>query len=129
MMKHSKQRDSIQAFLMTRSDHPTAESVYMNIREEFPRISLATVYRNLSLLAELGEIKKISYANGPDRFDPNVEPHNHFRCDCCGALLDLDMENLGFIDEMARQTFCGKIHGHSLFFHGVCPDCLESTVS
>ena len=58
--KRSKQRDSIQRFLQTRKDHPTAEVVYQNIREEIPNISLGTVYRNLSLLSEMGEIQKIS---------------------------------------------------------------------
>ena len=51
MLKHSKQRDAIEQFLATRYDHPTAETVYLNLREDYPKISLATVYRNLSLLA------------------------------------------------------------------------------
>ena len=50
--KKSKQRDAIIKFLMTRKDHPTADMVYMNIKEEFPKISLGTVYRNLALLSE-----------------------------------------------------------------------------
>ena len=53
-IKHSKQRDSIKTCLMGRRDHPTADAVYMSIREEFPNISLGTVYRNLNLLVELG---------------------------------------------------------------------------
>ena len=57
MLKHSKQRDAIEQFLATRYDHPTAETVYLNLRKEYPKISLATVYRNLSLLAELGNIQ------------------------------------------------------------------------
>lgn len=47
MLKRSKQRESIKKFLISRYDHPTAETVYMNIKEEFPNISLGTVYRNL----------------------------------------------------------------------------------
>ena len=58
MLKHSKQRDAIEQFLATRYDHPTAETVYLNLREDYPKISLATVYRNLSLLAELGIFRK-----------------------------------------------------------------------
>lgn len=57
MLKYSKQRESIKNFLVTRYDHPTAETVYLNIRKEFPNISLGTVYRNLNLLAEIGEIQ------------------------------------------------------------------------
>ena len=67
MLKYSKQRESIKNFLVTRYDHPTAETVYLNIRKEFPNISLGTVYRNLSLLTELGEVIKISFPRGLDR--------------------------------------------------------------
>lgn len=58
MMKYSRQREAIKAYLMERQDHPTAEMVYMSVRETNPKISLGTVYRNLSLLVSLGEIQK-----------------------------------------------------------------------
>lgn len=68
-IKHSKQRDSIKTCLMGRRDHPTADAVYMSIREEFPNISLGTVYRNLNLLVDLGEIQKLTWRQwaGPVR--------------------------------------------------------------
>ena len=128
MLKHSKQRDCIQTFLMSRYDHPTAETVYLNIREDFPKISLATVYRNLSLLAELGEIQKISTGNGPDRFDAVTASHNHFVCNCCGNVIDLEMESISHIDEIARKSFQGTIEGHSIHFYGSCPDCLAKNM-
>ena len=84
MLKRSKQRESIKKFLISRYDHPTAETVYMNIKEEFPNISLGTVYRNLSLLADIGEIQKLSTGIGPDRVDGNPKPHYHFICKECG---------------------------------------------
>ena len=85
-MKYSRQRESIKNFLSTRKDHPTADAVYMNIRKEYPNISLGTVYRNLSLLASVGEIQKISCGDGVDHFDPNADPHYHFVCRDCGAV-------------------------------------------
>lgn len=54
VIKHSKQRDAIHNFLMSRKDHPTAETVYANVIKEFPNISLGTVYRNLSFLVDNG---------------------------------------------------------------------------
>ena len=59
MIKYSRQRESIKSSLMQRYDHPTAETVYLDIKEEFPNISLGTVYRNLNNLVEKGDIKKI----------------------------------------------------------------------
>ena len=58
MIKRSRQREAIRQCLTGRYDHPTAETVYMSIKDEFPNISLGTVYRNLSLLSDLGEVQK-----------------------------------------------------------------------
>lgn len=125
MLKYSRQRESIKNFLCTRYDHPTAETVYMNIKEEFPNISLGTVYRNLALLSEIGEIQKLSTGIGPDRFDGNPAPHYHFICNCCGSVLDLDVEGLDHINILAGQHFSGEISGHITYFYGKCPDCVR----
>lgn len=59
-LKYSRQRESIKVCLQGRKDHPTADMLYTDVRKEFPNISLGTVYRNLSLLSELGEIKRLT---------------------------------------------------------------------
>ena len=79
-LKYSRQRESIKDFLTTRTDHPTAEHPDENMKLIYPNISLGTVYRNLSLLSDLGEIKKLASFGGADRFDGRVEPHCHFIC-------------------------------------------------
>ena len=63
-LKYSRQRESIKANLMSRHDHPTADALYASIREEFPNISLGTVYRNLNLLTDIGEALKIATPDG-----------------------------------------------------------------
>ncbi|MDE6964875.1 MAG: transcriptional repressor, partial [Lachnospiraceae bacterium] len=89
-LKHSKQRDSIKEFLSTRKDHPTADVVYMNVRKSFPNISLGTVYRNLTLLADIGEIARLRIGDGADHFDYDTSPHYHFVCLECGEVSDFD---------------------------------------
>lgn len=121
-IKYSRQRESIKLFLMNRKDHPTADMVYMNVREEFPHISLGTVYRNLSLLAKLGEITKIS-TDGPDRFDANQEPHYHFICKHCQSVLDMDIPLVKQLETKAAQGFDGVIQSHTATFYGICPQC------
>ncbi len=123
MIKFSRQRESIKNNLMGRTDHPTAETVYSDIRQEYPNISLGTVYRNLSLLADLGEIQKISTENGPDRFDGNPKPHYHFFCTNCNSVLDLKMKNIDLINVIAAEEFSGFIEGHITRFYGLCPEC------
>ncbi len=126
MLKYSKQRESIKNFLVIRYDHPTAETVYLNIRREFPNISLGTVYRNLNLLAEIGEIQKLSPGIGPDRFDGNPAPHYHFICRHCGCVMDLTVSGLDHINILAGQDFDGEIEGHITYFYGACPSCKAS---
>ena len=126
MIKRSRQREAIQKCLAGRYDHPTAEMVYMSIKDEFPSISLGTVYRNLSLLSDLGEIQKIPVGGGPDRFDGNPVPHYHFSCRKCKCVLDLDMSQQEQLDELAGKKFPGIIEEHSILFTGICPNCMET---
>ena len=123
MIKHSKQRDSIMEFLRERKDHPTADTVYMNVRKTFPSISLGTVYRNLTLLADIGEIARIRVGDGVDHFDADTSPHYHFICNECGSVIDLDMEDMVFINETANKNFDGLIEGHITYFYGKCGSC------
>ncbi len=127
-MKYSRQRAAILSFLRSRRDHPTAELVYSNVKEEFPNISLGTVYRNLNQLAEAGMIAKHSFGGvGIDHFDYNTSPHYHFVCSCCSAVIDLPVDHRVFsaIDAEAARNFDGLIQEHRLYFCGVCKDCLD----
>ncbi len=124
-LKYSRQREAIKLFLKERKDHPTADLVYHNIKKEFPNISLGTVYRNLSLLAELKEINKISYGSNPDHFDHDMHPHYHFICSECNSIIDLDIPELDEINLSASTHFDGQIDGHNLFFYGKCKSCAE----
>ena len=123
-LKHSRQRDCIKEFLMSRKDHPTADMVYAHVREEFPHISLGTVYRNLSLLSEIGEIRKIT-CNGPDRFDANVMPHYHFTCNTCGCVEDLEFKQEPDFSGLFPMNFGGFIEETNLEFNGTCASCIK----
>jgi len=122
-LKYSRQREAIKSFLMTRKDHPTADVVYENLRKEFPNISLGTVYRNLTLLSDMGELLRIRVGDGMDHFDATTTPHNHFICQCCGRVIDLEMNALTSANEAAQRNFSGTIEGHVIYFYGTCEDC------
>ena len=113
-------------FLMTRKDHPTADVVYMNVRRQNPNISLGTVYRNLTLLADSGEILRLRLGDGVDHFDADTSPHYHFVCSECGSVIDLEMESIEDITTVAGAHFKGKIAGHVTYFYGTCENCMET---
>lgn len=125
--RHSRQRELIKAFLNTRKDHPSAEIVYKNVRSQNPRISLGTVYRNLTLLAEDGEIIRFNVGDGVDRFDADTSPHCHFVCRKCGQVQDLQACSIDSITDAASKAFHGRILGHVTYFFGLCCDCYGQT--
>jgi len=122
-LKHSKQREMIKDFLMSRHDHPTADVVYMNVRQQNPNISLGTVYRNLTLLADIGEIQRLRLGDGVDHFDADTSPHYHFVCSDCGSVIDLKMKSIDNITDVAGEDFDGNITGHVTYFYGSCGHC------
>ncbi|MCD8082691.1 MAG: transcriptional repressor [Clostridiales bacterium] len=123
-LKHSRQRESIKMCLMGRKDHPTADALYASIREEYPRISLGTVYRNLNLLVELGEIQKLTCGDGKDHFDADTSPHYHLVCRRCDAVSDLPLPPVPGLDEQAQACTDGCIDSHAIYFYGTCAECL-----
>ena len=125
-LKYSRQREAIKSFLMSTKEHPTADAVYSKIREEYPNISLGTVYRNLALLVELGEAVKVPSMDGCDHFDGDVSTHYHFICTGCGAISDLTEEQVGDLTGFKNRInsgFEGEIEGVSVHFHGKCHSC------
>lgn len=130
-LKYSRQRASIKKYLMSTTEHPTADTVYLHVREEFPHISLGTVYRNLNLLADTGEAVKISTPNGGDRFDGCTPPHYHFVCNTCGEVSDLALGEDYFqkVNKIAGENFDGTIESHTTLFSGTCPKCMAERLN
>ena len=126
-LKRSKQRDSIKEFLASRKDHPTADIVYMNVRQSFPNISLGTVYRNLTLLADIGEITRLRVGDGIDHFDYDTSPHYHFVCSMCGSVSDLNLPDSSKMTEAAKEGFEGEIEGQVTYFYGRCNKCIQKS--
>lgn len=128
-IKYSRQRECIKACLMNRTDHPTADALYLSLRSEFPNISLGTVYRNLKLLAELGEISRFSCGDGSEHFDYTTEPHYHFVCKTCKAIYDLPKELVRESSELLTEPAPGRVDSHAVFFYGECNACLKKKKS
>ena len=121
MVRYSRQREAIKNQLCGRKDHPTAETLYAELKQEYPSLSVATVYRNLNQLEEWGEVRKIT-TDGATRFDCIVEPHSHFFCRECGAVLDMPEDDLAIL-RLAQNRFGGIIEGCTSNFYGLCPEC------
>ncbi|MGI6020404.1 MAG: Fur family transcriptional regulator [Lachnospiraceae bacterium] len=105
--------------------HATADEVYNEIKKIHPSISRATVYRNLNLLAEMGEIRRIELPGSADRFDHRPFDHCHIKCEKCGRLFDVDMDFVTGLDKNINDDRGFRFTGYDILFHGICPDCLK----
>lgn len=122
-MNYSKQREAIKEYLMSTKVHPTAETVFQHVREDNPKISLATVYRNLTLLVENGEARKISTGDGTEHYDGDTSPHSHYACRCCHKIYDLDI--VCSVEQVLAVSSIGlgTVENANIIFTGVCNDC------
>jgi Fur family ferric uptake transcriptional regulator len=121
--RNTRQRQAILETLRARKTHPTAGEIFHAVRDQLPRISLGTVYRNLEVLAENGLVMRLS-GTGPEiRFDGNPLPHTHVRCESCGRLADLDLD-VPVLDRLLGSEVGGfLVTSHTLTLHGVCVSC------
>ena len=106
--------------------HCTAEKVFEEARKEMPGIGLATVYRNLSSLAEEGVIRRIYVSGEPDRFDKTVEDHDHAVCKLCGRMIDVDV---GDIKKQIEESLNTMDFTYDLCIHDYCKNCRETRYS
>lgn len=120
-MKYTKQKEAILNQVRKMHNHPTADEIYYALKKNDASVSLATVYRNLSTFAKSGEIVRVAGCGGADRFDWRLDKHQHFVCDQCGMVHDVELDvqiNLSQIPWL--------ITGYNIMVHGLCNKCKPS---
>jgi len=123
-------RNTIQKNLVLNSvrqlkNHATADEIYNLIVEEHPSIGRGTVYRNLRILVEDCEIRKVEIPGDADRFDHICGKHYHVRCVKCGKVFDVDMNPLPDLQGKIKDTQGIEFFDYDIVFKGICPDCRE----
>lgn len=119
----TRQRTVILEELRSLTCHPTADQLYQRVRDRLPHISLGTIYRNLELLSEQGQIQRLEVTGGQMHFDGNPEPHCHIRCHDCGAVGDVDWSlELPAVGQLQELTDW-EVTGRTLELTGYCPAC------
>jgi len=119
----TRQRAAVFEFLSQVEHHPTAEEVYLAVKRKVPRISLATVYKNLEKLVECGAASKLAYGDAAARYDIRTDHHYHMRCLDCGSVRDFDSARGA---EVLRQIVPGegfRVKDYRLELLGQCREC------
>jgi Fe2+ or Zn2+ uptake regulation protein len=124
-LKLTRQRQLILEVLESSRGHPDAETVYVRARERDARIGIATVYRTLALLKQLGLAEEHNLGEDHGHFEAvdKAKPHFHFTCAKCGKVVEFESDQI----LRTTQSLCRKkgllvtdIHLH---FSGFCRQC------
>jgi Fur family peroxide stress response transcriptional regulator len=118
------QRRAVIQILVESQEHPTVEQIYEQVREDFPMTSLATVYKTVALLKEMGAVREIGFGEGGNRYDGyDPSPHPHLVCVECRRIVDLDLPTLEALPQAVAEEMGYRIIEHRVDFFGVCPQC------
>ena len=122
--RNTRQRQLVLEAVRGRRDHPNAEQVYLKVRERDDKVSRSTVYRNLNVLAQEGQIHHVAMSDS-DRFDRRTDLHYHLLCERCGELCDAPIAYREDLDRQLADSTGYAIAHHRGTFVGVCPECLK----
>jgi Fe2+ or Zn2+ uptake regulation protein len=128
----TRQLEAVFQALQGDPTHPFADEIYRRVRKKLPRISLATVYRNLQRLVEEGKIRAVLLGERVARYDPETSDHDHFICESCGRVIDLFLEPTRQVDLTSLANDGYVVTTHKLTVYGLCRECTgypETSVS
>jgi Fur family transcriptional regulator, peroxide stress response regulator len=118
------QRVAVLKVLTGSMEHLTADQIHQRVVQEFPMTSLATVYKTITLLKEMGELLELSFGSDSSRFDGSrPQPHPHLICTSCQQIIDPNIDAISELPEQVARMYGYQIVGHRLDFFGICPDC------
>ena len=124
--RNTKQRKMVWDAVKARTDHPTANQIYLDVLQQDARVSRGTVYRNLNLLSEKGEITEVEVPEA-NRYDCRTDKHYHMLCRMCGEVCDAPVGYEESEDRRIEELTGFQVEGHDTIFRGICKQCLEKT--
>jgi Fur family peroxide stress response transcriptional regulator len=118
------QRLAIYKALIESTDHPSAENIFNCVRASFPDIAIDTVYRTLATFSEIEVIHVVEGYGEAKRYDPDIEPHHHFRCTRCNKIVDLHGDIFGKLKIPNRIKQKYNVSNVKVVLEGACDECL-----
>lgn len=121
--KVTPQRLAVYNVLASTKSHPSAEMIFNQLQPYYPTMSLATVYKTIEILKEIGLVQALNVGEDSFRYDANTSNHPHIRCMRCGCVDDLEnIDSSNFVNKVASSTKY-QITGQQFYFFGICPNC------
>jgi len=123
-LRLTPQRLQVARVIAESESHPDVESIFRQVREHVPTVSLDTVYRTMATLVELGLVNRVSVPGGSARYDADISPHHHFVCVECGLIGDVHARALEQIDIPHEAARYGIVQLVKVQFRGICDQCV-----
>ena|SRR3989338_5397672 len=123
MPYQTTQKQAILDWVLQSRIHPTAQEVYTGVAKELPQISFATVYRNLAALAQAGSIQEVRFVDKKKRYEGQTHEHQHFICERCERIIDMELSKLLNIKEACAKMQCHDVKSFNLELVGICAKC------
>ncbi|PXF59721.1 MAG: transcriptional repressor [Deltaproteobacteria bacterium] len=121
------QRLAVLKILATSLEHPSVEMIFEYVKTDFPTTSLATIYKTVNLLKDLGEVVELDFSGQSNRYDGNKPyPHPHLICTKCKSVVDPEIENLTELAQQVAKKTGYQILTHRVDFFGICPNCQKT---
>lgn len=122
-LKLTPQRIAVYKYLLSTKEHPSAETIYKALHEDYPTMSLATIYKTLKTLVEVNLIQEINVGEGNFRYDGNATPHPHIQCLNCGKVDDIEGISFSHLNETVKDYTDYEVLSNKIYFYGLCCDC------
>jgi Fur family peroxide stress response transcriptional regulator len=122
-LKLTPQRIAVYLYLSSTKEHPSAETIYKALHENYPTMSLATVYKALKTLVEVNLVKELNVGEGNFRYDAYTVPHPHIQCISCGRVDDIEGISFNELNERVGAYTDYKIISNKIYFYGLCNSC------
>ncbi len=120
------QRMAVLKILAASEEHPSVEQIYERVKADFPMTSLATIYKTVTLLKEMGEVLELGFSDDSNRYDGiRPYPHPHLICIKCRNIVDPKVTTLSELPQEVARSTSYRVVSHRLDFFGICPQCQE----
>ena len=121
--KVTPQRLAVYDMLSHTTEHPTAEMIYQKVKEQYPTMSFATVYKSVEIFSKLGVIQVLNTGEDSFRYDAKTSEHPHIKRTKCGRVNDVSHLDARAVESLVENETGFKVNGHQFYFYGICPDC------
>ena len=120
---------AVYAALAATKEHPTAETLYKELRPNYPTMSLATVYKSLDAFCEIGIVRELNVGEEAFRYDADISPHPHVRCIACDKVADVPITSLPALDKNVASVTGYRVVAQQMYFFGYCPECQKKKIN